>query len=69
MSSQRDPRTDPQEGDVLRRGSQKVRIDPCTIEGKVFADFGHKKWQFPIERWRVWAANAEVVTIAGSKSE
>ena len=70
----RDPRVDPQPGDVLIMGPQWQRDRYSVIgitSGNVHYELGPMRaiLQTTVERWREWSASAEVVETACSREQ
>lgn len=67
MGSERDPRTDPRPGDVLRKnGNTRRVIKYLLIYGRQFVVWTGSKvkarGQCNPHSWQMWAKNAEVLT-------
>jgi hypothetical protein len=64
----RDPRTNPQKGDVLRKGAVKrtvMEIEPAWSGRVRYMTNAGAGRRVPLASWQAWARDAEVVTGEG----
>jgi hypothetical protein len=64
----RDPRGDPQPGDILCGSGQTRRIVVRT-DSKVLVDGGFSRYWMRVERWRAWCEKNAVVAMATPETE